>query len=105
MNQKSYIEEILKRFNMDECKPVGNPFDVNSKLFKLSDEEFMNVQREIEGVPYKAGVGSVMYAMVATRVNIAFAVSMMSQFMLKAGPPHWMAVKCIMRYLKDNLDF
>ena len=32
MNQKSYIEEVLKRFNMEECKPVGTLFDVNLKL-------------------------------------------------------------------------
>ena len=45
MNQSSYIEEVLKRFNMKECKPIEYLFDVNSKLLKLLDEEFMNVQR------------------------------------------------------------
>ena len=104
MNQKSYIEEILKRFNMEKCKPAGTPFDVNSKLLKLI-YEFMNVQREMKGVPYKAGVRSLMYAMMATRADITFAVSTVSQFMLKAGPLHWMAVKRIMRYLKGTLDF
>jgi hypothetical protein len=39
MNQKSYIKKILKHVNMEECKPVGTPFDVNSKLLKLSDED------------------------------------------------------------------
>ena len=48
MNQKSYIEGILKCFNMEECKPVGTPFNVNSKLLKLSDEEFMNMQKRNE---------------------------------------------------------
>ena len=64
----------------------------------------MNVQREIEGVPYNAGVGSLMYAMMATRANIAFAISTVSQFVSKASLPHWMAVKCIMRCLKSTLD-
>ena len=73
---------------MEECKPVRTPFDVNSKLLKLSDEEFVNVQRKIEGVPYKARVGSLMYAMMATRADVAFAVSTVSQIMLKAGPLH-----------------
>ena len=90
---------------MEECKPVGTRFDVNPKLLKLSNEEFINVQREMESVSYKAKVGSLMYAMVATRANIAFTVSTVSQFMSKAGPPHWMAVKRIMRYLKGTLDF
>ena len=90
---------------MKKYKLVGILLDVNSKLLKLSDEEFMNVQREIVGVPYKARVGSLLYTMVATRADIAFAMSKVSQFMSKANPPQMMAVKCIIRYLKGTLDF
>ena len=50
-------------------------------------------------------IGSLMYTMVGTRVDLAFAVSMVSQFVSKASPLHWMALKCIMRYLKGTLDF
>jgi hypothetical protein len=78
---------------------------VNSKLLKLSDEEFVNVQRKMEGIPYKAGVGSLMYAMVAMRVDISFVVSTVSLFMSKVSLPHWMVVKRIIRYLKNTLDF
>ena len=46
-----------------------------------------------------------MYAMVTTRVDIAFAVNTISEFKSKVGPPHWMAMKRIMRYLKGILDF
>jgi hypothetical protein len=46
-----------------------------SKLLKLLDEKIVNVQRKMEGVLYKVGVGSLMYAMVATRYDIAFTVS------------------------------
>jgi hypothetical protein len=33
MNQRRYIEEVLERLNMDECKLVGNPFNADSKLY------------------------------------------------------------------------
>ena len=59
---------------------------------------FDNVQRKMEGVAYKAIVGSLMYLVMSTRADIAFAVSTVSQFMLKASLPHWMAMKHIMRY-------
>jgi hypothetical protein len=98
MSQSKYIEEVLKRFNMEECKPIGTPLDVNSKLLKLTEEEFQGIQEEMQGIPYKAAVGSLMYAMVSTRPDFAFPVSMVNQFMSRAGPSHWMAVKCIMRY-------
>ena len=55
-------------------------------------------------MPYKAAVGSVMYAMVAIQADLAFAVSVVSQFMASPAPMHWMVVKCIMRYLKGTLD-
>jgi len=104
MSQRKYIEEVLKRFNMEECKPIATPLDVNSKLLKLTEQEFQSVQEEMQGIPYKAAVGSLMYAMVGTRPDLAFPVSMVSQFMSRAGPSHWMAVKRIMRYLKGTLD-
>jgi hypothetical protein len=31
---------VLKRFNMEECKPIGTPLDVNFKLLKLTEKEF-----------------------------------------------------------------
>jgi hypothetical protein len=38
------------------------------------------------------------------RPDLAFAVSTVSQFIAKAGPPHWMAVKHFLRYLKGSLE-
>ena len=43
---------------------MATPSDANSKLLKLSDEEFGNVQMKMEMVPYKAAVESFMYIMV-----------------------------------------
>jgi hypothetical protein len=84
--QSKYIEEVLKRFNMEECKPIGTLLDVNSKLLKLTDEEFQGIEEEMQSIPYKAAVGSLMYAMVGTWPDLAFPVSMVSQFMSRAGP-------------------
>ncbi len=88
MSQRKYIEEVLKRFNIEECKPIGTPLDVNPKLLKLTEEEFQGIQEEMQGIPYKGAMGSLMYAMVGTRPDLAFPVSMVSQFMSRAGPSH-----------------
>jgi hypothetical protein len=45
MSKSKYMEEVLKRFNMEECKPIGTPLDVNSKLLKLTEEEFQGIQK------------------------------------------------------------
>ncbi len=63
MSQNKFIEEVLMRFNMEECKPMGTLLDVNSKLLKLMEEEFQGIEEEMQNIPYKAAVGSLMYAM------------------------------------------
>ena len=90
---------------MDVCKLVRIPFDAYLKLLKLLNEEFWNVQRELKGAPYKVGIRSLIYTMEGIGIDVAFVVRTVSQFISKAGPPHWMAVKRIMRYLKGTLNF
>ena len=55
-------------------------------------------------VPYASAIGSLMYAMVCTRPDIAHAVGVVSRFMSRPGKQHWEAVKWILRYLKGSLD-
>ncbi|XP_060200096.1 secreted RxLR effector protein 161-like [Lycium barbarum] len=53
-------------------------------------------------VPYSSAVGSIMYAMVCTRPDIAQAMSVVSRFMYNLGKTHWEAIKWILRYLKGS---
>ena len=53
-------------------------------------------------VPYASAVGSLMYAMVWTRPDIAHAVGVVSRFMENPGNEHWQAVKWILRYLRGT---
>ncbi|MCO5551500.1 hypothetical protein L7F22_005004 [Adiantum nelumboides] len=53
-------------------------------------------------VPYSSAVGSLMYAMVATRPDFAFAVGVVSRYMANPGKKHWDAVKQLLRYLKGT---
>jgi len=55
-------------------------------------------------VPYASIVGSLMYAMVCTRPDIAHAVGVVSRYMNNPRKEHWMAVKWILRYLKGTTN-
>ena len=55
-------------------------------------------------VPYASAIGSLMYAMVCTRSDIAHAVRVVSRFMSRPGKQHWEAVKWILKYLKGLSD-
>ena len=43
-------------------------------------------------VPYASAVGSMMYAMLCTRLDIAYAVSDVSRFQANPGKKHWITV-------------
>ncbi|XP_063811755.1 uncharacterized protein LOC135049802 [Pseudophryne corroboree] len=56
----------------------------------------------MQEIPYQNAVGSLMNANIGTRPDITHAVSRASQFANNPGRQHWIAVKRILRYLKDT---
>jgi hypothetical protein len=58
----------------------------------------------MRNIPYHEAIGSLMYASLATRPDIMFAVQTVSRFATNPGPAHWEAVKRIFRYLKGTRD-
>lgn len=69
------------------------------------EEEFEEIQRNMQDNLYKMVVGSLIYAMVGIRANLVFLMNLVSQFMSRAHLSHWMGVKHIMWYFKDSLYF
>ena len=55
-------------------------------------------------VPYSSTIGSLMYAMVCTRPDIAHAVGVVSRYMNNLGKEHWEAIKWILRYLRGTAN-
>jgi transposase InsO family protein len=102
LGQGKYVQDIRKRFGMEDCKPRSTPLDANSKLTKDMAPKSAAELKDMEGIPYQQAVGSLMYAMVATRPDIAYAVGAVSQFMSNPGSAHWMAVKRVLRYLQGT---
>ena len=73
--------------------------------FKLSKEQSPKTAEERDHmalVPYASTVGSLMYAMVCTRPDIAHAVGVVSRYMANPGKEHWEAVKWLLRYLRGT---
>eukprot|EP00253_Pinus_taeda_P028941 PITA_28941 len=75
---------------------------------RLSVEQFPKTQEEEEDmshVPYASAIGSLMYAMVCTRPDIAHALGVLSRFMSKLGKEHWTTMKWVFRYLRGTSDY
>ena len=58
----------------------------------------------MQRTPYQQAIGSLMYAAIATRPNITFAISILSCFLENPGDIHWEAVKCVFCYLQGTKD-
>lgn len=99
LTQPEYIKKILQRFHMLDCNPKSLPADPNSRL--RHDAEG-NYNQEI---PYREAVGSLMYLMLASRPDIAFAVGQVSQFCENPKPEHWNAVRRIFAYLQGTASY
>ncbi|RVW71154.1 Retrovirus-related Pol polyprotein from transposon TNT 1-94 [Vitis vinifera] len=89
---------------MNEAKPVSTPLGSHFKLSKEQSPKTGEERDHMSKVPYASAIGSLMYAMVCTRPDIAYAVGVVSRFMSRRGKQHWEAVKWILRYLKGSLD-
>ena len=62
-------------------------------------------ERDImDKIPYALSIGSIMYAMLCIRPNVAHAISLTSRYQSDLGSEHWIAVKNILKYLRRTKD-
>ena len=99
IGQRAYTESILKKFGMEECKPISTPVDVSSKLTCATEnDDCIDQQR------YQSAIGSLMYLSVSTRPDISYAVSSLARFSSKPSKEHWTTLKRLLRYLKGSTE-
>ena len=87
-SQSEYVKKVLSRFNMNEAKPVSTPLGSHFKLSKEQSPKTEEERDHMSKVPYASTIGSLMYAMVCTRPDIAHAVGVVSRFMSRSGKQH-----------------
>ncbi|KAJ9536555.1 hypothetical protein OSB04_un000254 [Centaurea solstitialis] len=99
LSQSTYIDKILKRFRMDESKKGFTPMQHGIVLSKAQCPESSQDKDRMKSIPYASTIGSIMYAMLYTRPDVAYSVSVTSKYQQNPGEAHWMAVKNILKYL------
>ncbi|KAE8698964.1 Alpha-glucan water dikinase [Hibiscus syriacus] len=88
LSQKNYLKKILSRFNMQYCKPISTPLPINFKLSSSISPSSKEERMEMSRVPYASAVGSLMFAMICTRLDIAQGVGVVSRYMANPGKEH-----------------
>ena len=104
LSREEYVKKVLSKFNLSGAKPVSTPLASHFRLSKDQSPITKDERAYMEKVPYASTIGSLMYAMVCTRPDIAYAVRVVSRFMSNPGKQHWEAVEWILRYLKGSIS-
>ncbi|KAH9794218.1 hypothetical protein KPL71_004820 [Citrus sinensis] len=104
LSHKNYLKKTLQRFNMQDCKSISTPLPVNFKVSSSMCPTNEAERKKMSRVSYASTVGSLMFAMICTRPDIAQAVGAVSRYMANPGGEHWIAVKKILRYIRGTSD-
>lgn len=95
ISQPSHIDNLLKKFAMDEAKPKAIPMSTGADYSTIKDgEELLD-----EGNRFAECVGALLYIVAVTRPDMATAVNVLARSMAKPAKRHWYLLKQLLRYL------
>ena len=97
VTQSKYIKEILKKFGIEDSKPVSTPMATGHKLSK-NDES-----TKVNQTMYRSMIGKLQH--VHSRPDISLEIGIVAIFSTNPRENHLMTVKRIMRYLKGIDEF
>ncbi|KAG7591060.1 Zinc finger CCHC-type superfamily [Arabidopsis thaliana x Arabidopsis arenosa] len=103
LSQEGYLNKILETYNMAEAKPTMTPLGAHFKFQAATEQKLIRDEDFMKSVPYSSAVGSIMYAMIGTRPDLAYPVGIISRFMSQPIKDHWLGVKWVLRYIKGTL--
>lgn len=98
IHQSKYIDQLLKKFNMQHANPNYVPADPNVKLQKPENA----LKKDY---PYREAVGSLVHVATVSRPDIMLAVNQVSRYLHSYDESHWNAVKKILKYLKETKSY
>ncbi|CAI7845882.1 unnamed protein product [Closterium sp. NIES-53] len=100
LSQSFYIEKVLERFGMSKAKPIATPLAVGHQLSPpATPTDSSN--------PYAELIGARMYAMVCTRPDLAYPVSVLARFVGvgRHTEEHMTAARRVLLYLQHTKNY
>ncbi|GBM29160.1 Retrovirus-related Pol polyprotein from transposon TNT 1-94 [Araneus ventricosus] len=98
LSQSEYIESLLVKYNLNECKSVKTP------IVKGEDKSFPPTNELIDITMYQELIGELLYLANRTRPDVSFVTCYLSQFNHKPEKRHYILAKRVLRYLMGTKD-
>ncbi|GLB39961.1 putative reverse transcriptase (RNA-dependent DNA polymerase) [Lyophyllum shimeji] len=105
MSQFEYLKRVLERHGMWDCAPKYTPLPPGIVLSKSQAPTTADDRYFMRDKPYREVLGSIMYAQIATRPDLSYAVASLSRFSTNPGKPHWQALMHVLQYIKATLHY
>jgi hypothetical protein len=102
LSQKAYLEKVLKKFSMHACNPTPAPIVKGDKYGSFQSHRNQYKIDQMKSVPYASAVGSLMYAQVCTRPDLAFVTGMLGRYQKNPDISHWNGIKKSLRYIQGT---
>ncbi|KAK7603020.1 hypothetical protein V9T40_003019 [Parthenolecanium corni] len=99
ITQTKFIDKILQRFNMSDCKMHDTPMVTRGNEIKFKSDEGKIVE-----APYREAIGSMLYLCGGTRPDMSYAINVLSRKQLEPTEADWIAVKRTFRYSKATRE-
>jgi hypothetical protein len=97
IHQSNYVKDMIKRFQLEDWKPVSTPMTIGCKLSKQNESKVVDPKH------HRSMIGSLLYV-TTSRPDVKQAVGMVARFQAAPKESHVQAVKTIFRYLKGTID-
>ncbi|GKC03918.1 retrovirus-related pol polyprotein from transposon TNT 1-94 [Tanacetum coccineum] len=97
INQSNYVLEILKKYGMETCDPVGTPMEIKDKL------DLDQNRIPVDATKYRSMIGALMY-LTSSRSNIVHATCLCARYQAKPTEKHLKEIKRIFRYLRGTVN-
>ncbi|GJX06231.1 retrovirus-related pol polyprotein from transposon TNT 1-94 [Tanacetum coccineum] len=97
INQSNYVLEILKKYGMETCDPIGTLMEIKDKL------DLDQNGTPVDAMKYRSMVGALMY-LTSSRPNIVHATCLCARYQAKPTEKHLKEVKRIFRYLWGTVN-
>ena len=95
-----YISQLLEKYGMQDCKGASTPLADNRPLTTNTE----NNKEWQAKTPYKELAGAILFIMVTCRPTLAYGIGICCRYMANYNSTHWIALKHLLRYLKEKID-
>ncbi|GJV41722.1 integrase, catalytic region, zinc finger, CCHC-type containing protein [Tanacetum coccineum] len=95
--RSNYVLEILKKYGIETCDPIGTPMEIKDKLDLDKNGTLVDAKK------YRSMIGAPMY-LTSSRPDIVHAICLCAQYQAKPTEKHLKEVKRIVRYLWGTVN-